>query len=82
MEAVQKFYEEVIGFPLVATRCEKTNLFGKERSYMHCFFEIGEDECLAFYQFQDEDDHTKYSTGGFVFKAPPLRWGLDFAKDF
>jgi iron complex outermembrane receptor protein len=30
----------------------------------------------------DEEYHTEYSTGGFVFKAPPLRWGLDFTKDF
>ncbi|MGH8193232.1 MAG: VOC family protein, partial [Woeseiaceae bacterium] len=48
MEAVRKFYEEIIGFPLVATWCEKTELFGKERTYMHCFFDIGGGECLAF----------------------------------
>jgi len=30
----------------------------------------------------DEEYHTEYSTGGFVFKAMPLRWGLDFTKDF
>ena len=41
MEAVRKFYEEIIGFPLVATWCEVTDLFGKERTYMHCFFDIG-----------------------------------------
>ncbi len=30
----------------------------------------------------DEKYHTEYSTGGFVFKAPPFRWGIDFTKDF
>jgi iron complex outermembrane receptor protein len=30
----------------------------------------------------DEDYHTEYSTGGFVFKAQPLTWGVDFTKDF
>ena len=30
----------------------------------------------------DEDYHTEYSTGGFVFKAQPLTWGVDFSKDF
>ncbi len=30
----------------------------------------------------DEDYHTEYSTGGFVFPAQPLRWGVDFSKDF
>ena len=60
MEAVREFYEGVIGFPLVATWCEKTDLFGKERTYMHCFFEIGDGECLAFFQFQDEEDQQEF----------------------
>lgn len=60
MEAVRKFYEEIIGFPLVATWCEKTELFGKERTYMHCFFEVGGGECLAFFQFQDPEDHAEF----------------------
>jgi iron complex outermembrane receptor protein len=30
----------------------------------------------------DEEYHTEYSTGGFVFKAQPLTWGLDFTKNF
>ena len=30
----------------------------------------------------DEDYHTEYSTFGFVFKAQPLTWGVDFSKDF
>ena len=29
MEAVRAFYEDIIGFPLSATWCEKTDLFGK-----------------------------------------------------
>jgi len=60
MEAVRKFYEEIIGFPLIATWCEKTDLFGKERTYMHCFFEIGNGECLAFFQFANEDDQQEF----------------------
>ncbi|MEX2523419.1 MAG: VOC family protein [Gammaproteobacteria bacterium] len=56
MEAVRRFYEEIIGMPLVATWCEKTHLFGKERVYMHCFFEAGDGECLAFFQFADKED--------------------------
>ena len=51
MEAVRRFYEEIIGFPLVATWCEKTDLFGKVRTYMHCFFDIGNGENQAFFQF-------------------------------
>jgi iron complex outermembrane receptor protein len=30
----------------------------------------------------DEDYHTEYSTFGFVFKAQPLTWGVDFTKNF
>jgi len=60
MEAVRKFYEEIIGYPLIATWCEKTHLFGKERTYMHCFFDIGDGECLAFFQFLDEEDHKEF----------------------
>lgn len=60
MDAVRSFYEDVIGFPLIATWCEKTDLFGKERTYMHCFFEVGGGECLAFFQFADEDDAREF----------------------
>ena len=60
MEATRKFYEEIIGFPLVATWCEKTELFGRERTYMHCFFDIGDGECLAFFQFANEDDQQEF----------------------
>lgn len=60
MEAVRKFYEEIIGFPLVATWCERAELFGKERTYMHCFFDVGGGECLAFFQFADEADAAEF----------------------
>ena len=60
MEATRRFYEDIIGFPLVATWCEKTDLFGKERVYMHCFFDIGDGECLAFFQFADAADQQEF----------------------
>ena len=60
METVRKFYEDVVGFPLVATWCEKTMLFGKERTYMHCFYDIGGGESLAFFQFADAEDHKEF----------------------
>lgn len=60
MEAVRKFYEEIIGFPLSATWCEKADLFGKERTYMHCFFDIGNGESLAFFQFADAEDNEEF----------------------
>ncbi len=60
MAAVRKFYEDVIGFPLIATWCEKAELFGKERTYMHCFFDIGNGESLAFFQFADDEDNEEF----------------------
>ena len=60
LEAVRQFYEEVIGFKLVATWAEQTDLFGKVRTYAHCFFDIGGGSCLAFFQFADEDDAQEF----------------------
>jgi catechol 2,3-dioxygenase-like lactoylglutathione lyase family enzyme len=60
MATVRRFYEEIIGFPLVATWCEKADLFGKERTYMHCFFDVGGGDCLAFFQFADAADHREF----------------------
>ena len=60
MEAVRSFYEEIIGYPLVATWAEKTELFGKERTYMHCFFDIGDGSCLAYFQFADKADQEEF----------------------
>ncbi len=60
MPAVRDFYEKIIGYPLIATWCEKADLFGKERTYMHCFFDIGNGESLAFFQFRDEDDSQEF----------------------
>lgn len=56
MEATRKFYEEVIGLPLMATFCEKDELFGAERTYMHTFFGLGDGSALAFFQFADPAD--------------------------
>jgi glyoxylase I family protein len=45
---------------LVATWAEQTDLFGKLRTYAHCFFDIGDGSCLAFFQFADEDDQAEF----------------------
>lgn len=56
LEATRKFYEDVIGLPLVATWCESDELFGEMRTYCHCFFGIGDGGALAFFQFANERD--------------------------
>jgi glyoxylase I family protein len=60
LEATRAFYEDVLGFPLLATYCEKDELFGKERTYCHCFFEIGDGGALAFFQFADPADQAEF----------------------
>ena len=52
LEAVRQFYEDIIGYKLVATWAERTDLFGKVRTYAHCFFDIGDGSCLAFFQLR------------------------------
>ena len=56
LEATRAFYEDVLGIPLVATWCEKDMLFGKERTYAHCFFGLADGSALAFFQFANPED--------------------------
>jgi glyoxylase I family protein len=56
LEATRKFYEELIGLPLVATWCEKDELFGAERVYCHLFFALADGGALAFFKFAEKRD--------------------------
>jgi catechol 2,3-dioxygenase-like lactoylglutathione lyase family enzyme len=56
LEGTRKFYEEIIGLPLVATWCEKDELFGAERVYCHLFFALADGGALAFFKFADPKD--------------------------
>jgi catechol 2,3-dioxygenase-like lactoylglutathione lyase family enzyme len=60
LEATRKFYEDVIGLPLVATWCESDMLFGAERTYCHCFFGLGDGGALAFFQFASPEDQALF----------------------
>ncbi len=55
-EATRAFYEDVLGFPLVATWSEADELFGAVRVYCHTFFGLADGSALAFFQFADEED--------------------------
>jgi glyoxylase I family protein len=65
-EKTRRFYEDVIGLPLVATWCESDELFGKMRTYVHTFFQIGDGGALAFFQFADPADQAEFGP-----KMPP-----------
>jgi glyoxylase I family protein len=59
-EKTRRFYEEVIGLPLMATWCESDELFGKVRTYCHTFYGIGDGGALAFFQFADPADQAEF----------------------
>jgi catechol 2,3-dioxygenase-like lactoylglutathione lyase family enzyme len=56
LEGTRKFYEDLIGLPLVATWCEVDELFGAERVYCHLFFQLGDGGALAFFKFANKED--------------------------
>jgi catechol 2,3-dioxygenase-like lactoylglutathione lyase family enzyme len=59
-EANRRFYEELIGLPLVATWCEADELFGAERVYCHTFYGLGDGSALAFFQFAKPEDQEQF----------------------
>lgn len=60
MEATRRFYEDVIGLPLLATWCESDELFGAVRTYMHTFFGLADGSALAFFQFANPADQEQF----------------------
>ena len=55
-EATRKFYEDLIGLPLVASWSESDELFGAMRTYCHTFYALGDGSALAFFQFAKKED--------------------------
>lgn len=60
LQATRAFYEELLGFPLMATWCEADELFGKLRVYCHCFFGLDDGSALAFFQFAEASDQAEF----------------------
>lgn len=79
MEATRHFYEDVLGLPLVATWCESDMLFGKERTYCHCFFGIGDGGALAFFQFANKEDEELFVPD--IPATPFVHLALDVSKE-
>jgi catechol 2,3-dioxygenase-like lactoylglutathione lyase family enzyme len=59
-EATRAFYEDVLGFPLLATWSEADELFGAVRVYCHTFFGLADGSALAFFQFADPADQAQF----------------------
>ncbi|HTE49331.1 MAG TPA: VOC family protein [Kofleriaceae bacterium] len=56
LERTRRFYEDVIGLPLLAAWCETDELFGAERTYCHLFFGLADGGALAFFKFAHQED--------------------------
>jgi glyoxylase I family protein len=54
-EANRRFFEEVLGMPLVATWCERAHVaeVGRELEYCHAFYGLADGGAIAFFQFAD-----------------------------
>ena len=61
-ERTRQFYEDVLGFPLVATWCEDEHVRGKRRTYCHTFFGLADGSALAFFQFADPSDQAELAS--------------------
>jgi len=59
-EATRAFYEDILGFPLLATWAEADELFGAVRTYCHTFFGLADGSALAFFQFADPADQALF----------------------
>jgi glyoxylase I family protein len=59
-EATRAFYEDVLGFPLLATWAEADELFGALRVYCHTFFGLADGGALAFFQFANKEDQDRF----------------------
>jgi catechol 2,3-dioxygenase-like lactoylglutathione lyase family enzyme len=56
-EANRRFFEDLLGMPLVATWCEKTfnAEANRELEYCHTFYALADGGALAFFQFADRE---------------------------
>ena len=56
-EVNRRFFEDLLGIPLVATWCEKNHSaeLQREVEFCHTFFAMGDGGALAFFQFADPE---------------------------
>lgn len=54
MEATRRFWEDLLGMPMIGTFVETTDPVTEEPSnYIHTFFEMADGSALAFFQFEE-----------------------------
>ena len=56
----RRFYEDVIGLPMVACWTERDEVFGGLRVYCHTFFQLADGGALAFFQFESPEEYEQF----------------------
>jgi glyoxylase I family protein len=65
LEQTRKFYEDIMGWPMVAAWRECDKVFGEdELYYCHLFFQIADGGALAFFYFANPRQHEKFADYG------------------
>ena len=65
LEQTRRFYEDILGWPMVAAWRECDKVFGEESlHYCHLFFQIADGGALAFFQFADPRQHERFAHYG------------------
>ena len=77
-ERTRHFYEDIVGLPLVATWIEQgqsPDFPGREISFAHTFFAIGDGGALAFFQFADRRRRRQVQGPAAAVLRPPRAGG-------
>ncbi|TMQ90962.1 VOC family protein [Actinomadura soli] len=61
-EANRRYYEDIIGLPLIATWTEREVLNGTERALSHTFYGLADGSALAFFQMADPEAQQEFQT--------------------
>jgi catechol 2,3-dioxygenase-like lactoylglutathione lyase family enzyme len=65
LEQTRRFYEDILGWPLVAAWRECDKVFGEDELwYCHLFFKLADGGALAFFHFADQRQHEKFAHYG------------------
>ena len=67
-EQTRRFYEDVLGLPLIATWIEEMDMDGRAVRYSHTFFGLADGSALAFFNFHDADVQAQLTPN----KQPPF----------
>jgi glyoxylase I family protein len=60
-ERTRRFYEDVLGLPLIATWIEQTEMDGRTVSFSHTFYGLADGGALAFFNFRDPDAQARFT---------------------